>query len=269
MTAVDMTYEKELAPYQDFDLPTTEKWQAMYREVQPLRMRILLLNGPAHSGKSHIAKHIKSLAGEQCVVVSLPETLYAMMGECGLPNCHLPYAEFKAQPWGRRALIDSSNRIKRDDLTIICRFAMDKAQAEHPNCQLVVVDNLGFDYEVEWFSDHYFPVPILVQVAVPYALRHDMEAVEEYSYIYARKQRWPNDSRSALEPIYFTRSIAAVSSESMCQLLEAGDVAELGNEMLALANRWMRTCASYSTDNPELPLGLVGLDSGAVSTNKD
>ena len=270
MTAVDMTYEKELAPYQDFELPTTEKWQAVYREVQPLRMRILLLNGPAHSGKSHIAKVIKDMAGEQCVVVSMPETLYAMMGECGLPNCHLPYAEFKALPWGRRSLIDASNRIKRDDLAIICRFAMNKAQAKHPNCQLVVVDNLGFDYEVEWFKDHYTPAPILVQVAVPYALRHDKVAAEEYCFIYARKQRWPNDSRSALEPVSFSRVIAAVSSASMCRMLsEEDDVAEIGNEMLTQVIRWIRICANYQTYNPELPLGLVDLDSGAEPTTKD
>ena len=166
-------------------------------------------------------------------------------------------------------MIDSSNCIKSDDLTIICRFAMDKAQAEHPNCQLVVVDNLGFDYEVEWFKDHYTPAPILVQVAVPYALRHDVKAVEEYCFIYARKQRWPNDSRSALEPIYYSRAIAAISSEAMCQKLSEGCEYVLGNDVLTQVKRWIRICASYPTDNPELPLGLVDLDSGAVSTNKD
>lgn len=280
MTAVDMSYEKELAPYQDFALPDSEAWQAKYREVQVLRMRILLLNGPAHSGKSHIAKHIKSLAGEQCAIVSMPETLYAMMGECGLPNCHLPYAEFKAQPWGRRALIDAASRIKREDLTIICRFAMAKAQAEHPRCQLVVLDNVGFDYEVEWFIDHHFPDPILLRVITPFSLRNNAEQIVAYRDIFVKQLRWPNDSRSSLTSD--GPQIAASDSALACELItgyaddtQPGFVSEDiwvdfdPDDIWGRLARWIRTCASYPSSNPELPLGLVDLDSGAEPTTKD
>lgn len=280
MTAVDMTYERELAPYQDFALPDSEVWQAKYREVQVLRMRVLLLNGPAHSGKSHIAKHIKSLAGEQCVTVSMPETLYAMMGECGLPNCHLPYAEFKALPWGRRALIDSASRIKRDDLTIICRFAMNKAQAEHPRCQLVVLDNVGFYYEVEWFNDHYFPDPILLRVITPFSLRNNVEQIVAYRDIYVKHLRWPNDSRSSLTGD--GPQITASDSALACELVSryVGDT-QLGSDLNDIhfgfdpediwgrLARWIIACASYPSSNPELPFWLDDLDSGAEPTTKD
>lgn len=262
MLSEEMKYEKELAPYQAFDIP--ERIHEL-NHLAYTAVCVIGLNGPSGSGKTLIANTIQSLAGPCCVTVSLPKLLYSMMGECGLPNCHLTYEEFKAQPWGRMALIAASEVFKAIDINIFCMAALATPEVRRSQTYLVIIDNIGFAHELD-FLDLYCRDLIMVQVAVPYMnpIRHYDQDL--YISHYYRKVQWPNDSRYPVMP---------AERSSYCMALESGTMIRCINDFtrIALAHpsgltslsengfeklgKWIGLCHSFANTQPSLELESI------------
>lgn len=113
---------------------------------------VLFLNGPAHSGKGFITEKLEEI-GFDFAAISLPKLTYMAMQAAGLPDTQHEYETFKALPYGRDRIIAASESAKKTaGIEFNCELV-----AAHPKYQqgkLILWDNVGFPYELEFVKWH-------------------------------------------------------------------------------------------------------------------
>lgn len=160
------------------------------------RPDVILLNGPASSGKSWLAEQLRVRCADT-YVISTPTVIYAAMQAHGLPFAEpLTYKEFKERvPFAR-------------DYSIVAGLAMravhedfvNRIMTSHANWRLgnlIIVDNVGFEGDIEFFVENAARL-VVIQL--------DSEVVQNSQHAGTRRVPidrstgcWINDSRRPLE----------------------------------------------------------------------
>jgi hypothetical protein len=169
---------------------------------------VLGLNGPAHSGKTWIARYLLKLIPD-AIIISIPEVIYADMQLEGLEPKGMLYQDFKLTPDARAKTIKFSAEARGSDIHYFDRRITD-SDAWHSS-RVVIIDNIGFASEMSWF-DNRSRAAILLRLDSPY---QEIEPMK--SRARRLKAAWENDSRA---PVEHHSMLTAYDSQQMVLLLD-------------------------------------------------
>jgi len=167
-----------------------------FEDVEPLSQPdVILLNGPAGSGKGWLGEWLQSDESNlDCVRYFPTEKLYQLMRLQELPMTReLSYDEFKTLPYGRERLIAASHVFRQVDLHVFNRMITNSRA--YQESKLAVIDNVGFVNELEWFQNHSNRCALLTIVQPA----KETKRCGDYERIAMFGDQYPDDSRFALE----------------------------------------------------------------------
>ena len=180
------------------DTPAVEELHAIDSKVRAgktMHRHVIALSGPPASGKSHLVKFLVEKFERNIGVVYPSESLYALMRLCGLPETHLSYKEFKSLPYGRERLITAAARFREIDDDIFSRMSL--TQSAWENNDVIIVDNTGFEGELDFFSRVSKSI-VLIGLMIPYGVDPKSTLASDHHTAAMRNLTWPGDSRRSL-----------------------------------------------------------------------
>lgn len=170
---------------------------------------VIGLNGPPHSGKTHLTKFLVSVIPSARVL--FPSViLYTMMQEDGLAPSKVPYHEFKKRQDSRGRLIEASHRYRWSNPNVFERRIVESP--EYCNASVVIIDNVGHVPDEMQFYDRHSTAAILLRLDTPF---QEIEPLK--SRARRLKAAWQDDSRTPLE---HHTMLTAYDSQQMILLLQ-------------------------------------------------
>jgi hypothetical protein len=152
---------------------------------------VLALNGPPHSGKTHITKFLVSVLPHARVIYP-SHVLYETMQHDGYVPPKVKYEVFKRQPESRQRLIDCSEYYRIRDPNIWERKIVESS--EYLTADVVIIDNVGHVNDEMRFYERHSRASILLRIDTPY---QEIEPLK--SRARRLKTPWQDDSRTPLE----------------------------------------------------------------------
>lgn len=169
---------------------------------------VLAVNGPARSGKSWIVENILEKLIPDAIVKRVTDEIFGQMVQDGKIPDGMGYADFKAQPDGRKQLIEESIAQREKDPNIYSRRLTDSAT--YKSSRVIIVDNIGYAEELKWFARNSYPLLVL-RLDAPLFAREPFK-----SHSRRRYSLWADDCRS---PVFYHDMLTAYDSIQMAMLL--------------------------------------------------
>jgi hypothetical protein len=170
---------------------------------------VLALNGPPHSGKSHIGKMLKRLIPDAVMLYPIRLAFQLMQEEGAVPR-EMLYDDFKLQPRSRERLIEKSAELRARDPEFYERKIV--GLDEYRNARVVIIDNVGHTSTEHLFYERHSSVLLLLRIDTPY---QELEPMK--SRARRLKATWEGDSR---HPVEHHTMLTAYDSRQMQLLLD-------------------------------------------------
>ena len=169
---------------------------------------VIALNGPMHSGKSWLVAYLLRTIPDS-IVMRPSDELYKIMQEEGLVPLLLSYQDFKKRSDARARLIKRATELRSEDVHVFNKRVT--ASEEYNSARVVIIDNIGFPDELEWY-DRESEAMLLLRLDAPY---NELEPLKSQ----ARRLRtqWPNDSRV---PVFYHSQVTTYDSLQMTLFLD-------------------------------------------------
>lgn len=123
-------------------------------EMMPSVSGLIMLNGPAGSGKTHAAAEAVSRRPEHFIRVSCVEEMYAFLRRIGAIEGPEHYSVYKKLPLARQTMVEAGLLIRElyhEGITHITASSPGWADASISG-KVVLLDNVGFQEDVTQFS---------------------------------------------------------------------------------------------------------------------
>lgn len=169
---------------------------------------VIGLNGPPHSGKTFLVSYLERVIPD-AVTLRPSDELFAIMIEEGIVPRGTSYQDYKKNSFTRERLIAKSAELREKDPNVFSRRVTELA--EYCRARVVIIDNLGFYDEVNWF-DEAASVMLLLRLETPY---NEIEPMK--SRARRTMNTWMGDSRRPLE---YSNMLTAYDSLQMTLLLD-------------------------------------------------
>lgn len=170
---------------------------------------VIGLNGPPHSGKTHLVNYLLSVIPNAVAMYPNLE-LYAMMQADGLVQKAMLYHDYKRLPGSRDALIQASRVYRLRDPHVYERRVVESETYRHAS--VVIIDNVGHVADEMSYYDEHSVASLLLRIDTPF---------QELEPLKSRRRRlrtqWEGDSRTPLE---HHTMLTAYDSQQMTLLLQ-------------------------------------------------
>ncbi len=170
---------------------------------------VIGLNGPPHSGKTHLVNYLLSVIPNAVAMYPNLE-LYAMMQADGLVPKAMLYHDYKRLPGSRDALIQASRVYRLRDPHVYERRVVESETYRHAS--VVIIDNVGHVAGEMSYYDEHSVASLLLRIDTPF---------QELEPLKSRRRRlrtqWEGDSRTPLE---HHTMLTAYDSQQMILLLQ-------------------------------------------------